>query len=55
MKLKIKRAIINRPSNRCTPISKIVALAPKYFFDMGEIQTPRCNAKIIKILHYTKF
>lgn len=27
-------------SNRYTPISKIVACAPKYFFDKGETQTP---------------
>lgn len=34
-------------SNRYTPISKIVACAPKYFFNEGETQTPFDTTKLI--------
>lgn len=42
-------------SNRYTPISKIVACAPKYFFFMGETQTPFVIAKLHQIFAVSKY
>ena len=41
--------------NRYTPISKIVAYAPKYFFDWGKLRPRFYNANLAIILQFSKF